>query len=52
MPTSRENGAHSACVASTRARTGQISRESSPNKQIVRIIELTVSEHRAFMDVA
>jgi len=52
MPTSREIRLHSACVEAKWADTGGKRPESCPNKQVVRIIELTVSEHRAFMDVA
>jgi len=52
MATSTEIRPHKACVAATGARAGQISREGCPNKQIVRIIELTEFVDRAFMDVA
>ena len=52
MPTSSEIGAHRACVAATWATVGPRRSKSSPNKQIVRIIELTVFEDRAFIELA
>jgi hypothetical protein len=52
MATSTEIGPHSACVAATSEAVVPRRSKSCPNKQIVRIIELTVSWKEAFMEAA